>query len=71
MERIWKDELDKKQNENRIECTKDWEADIAFRNEIGNYYVRYEEAVLIFYEDRDIILVPEQISVIRDKLELR
>lgn len=71
LNRIWEDELDKKQNENKADCTGDWEADIAFRNEIGDYYVRYEDAILIFYEDRENILVPEQIAIIRDKLKLR
>ena len=68
LNRIWEDELDKKQNENKADCTGDWEADIAFRNEIGDYYVRYKDAILIFYEDRGNIFVPEQIAIIRDKL---
>ena len=71
LERIWEDEMDKSQNENKTECTKDWEADIAYRNDIGDYYVRYEDAILIFYEDREYVLVPWQIEVIRDKLQLR
>ena len=71
LNRIWEDELEKKQNENKTDCTTDWEADIAFRNETGDYYVRYENAILIFYEDRENVLVPEQIAVIRDKLKLR
>ncbi len=71
LDRIWKDELDKKQNENKKECTEEWEADIAFRNEMGDYYVRYKEAILIFYEDEDNGLLPGQIAIIRDKLELR
>lgn len=71
LERIWKNELEKRQNEYRTECTEVWGADIAFRNEIGDYYVRYEEAILIFYEDRTYELDSAQISVIRDKLELR
>ena len=71
LNRIWEDELEKKQNENKTDCTTDWEADIAFRNKTGDYYVRYENAILIFYEDRENVLVPEQIAVIRDKLKLR
>ena len=71
LNRIWEDELEKKQNENKTDCTTDWEADIAYRNEIGDYYVRYEDAILIFYEDREYVLVPWQIEVIRDKLQLR
>ena len=71
LERIWENEMDKSQNENKTECTKEWDANIAYRNEIGNYYVRYEDAILIFYEDRENFLVPEQIAIICDKLELR
>lgn len=71
LNRIWEDELDKKQNENKTDCTREWEADIAFRNEIGNYHVRYENVILIFYEGRENVLLPEQIAIIRDKLELR
>ena len=71
LKRIWEDEMDKSQDESKTECTKDWEADIAYRNETGNYYVRYEDAILIFNEDWDYILVPGQIDVIRDKLQLR
>ena len=71
LERIWENEMDKSQNENKTECTKEWDANIAYRNEIGNYYVRYEDAILIFYEDRENFLVPEQIAIICDKLQLR
>lgn len=71
LNRIWEDEADKKQNENKTDCTSDWEADIAFRNKIGDYYVRYEDAILIFYTDMENELDSGQISIIRDKLELR
>lgn len=71
LERIWKDEMEKEKNSNRTECTKDWEAESAFRNEIGDYYVRYQDTVLIFYGDREIYLDSDQISIIRDKLDLR
>lgn len=71
LERIWKDELEKKQNEKRAECTKEWGAESAYCNEIGDYYVRYEAAVLIFYGDAENRLDSKQISIIRDKLELR
>ena len=70
LNRIWEDELDKKQNENKTDCTKEWDADIAFRNETGDYYVRYEDAILIFYEDKENILLTEQIGIICDKLGL-
>ena len=71
LNRIWEDEADKKQNENKTDYTNAWEADIAFRNEIGDYYVRYEDSILIFYEDMENELDSGQISIIRDRLELR
>ena len=71
LNRIWEDEADKKQNENKTYYTNAWEADIAFRNEIGDYYVRYEDSILIFYEDMENELDSGQISIIRDRLELR
>ena len=71
LNRIWEDEMDKSKNESKTECSGDWEAHIAYRNGIGDYYVRYEDAILVFYEDVDTILDPGQISIIRDKLQLR
>ena len=71
LNRIWEDEMDKSKNESKTECSRDWEAHIAYRNGIGDYYVRYEDAILVFYEDADTILEPGQISIIRDKLQLR
>lgn len=71
LNRIWEDEMDKSKNESKTECSGDWEAHIAYRNGIGDYYVRYEDAILVFYEDADTILEPGQISIIRDKLQLR
>ena len=38
---------------------------------VGDYYVRYEDAILILYEDKENTLLSEQIGVICDKLELR
>ena len=71
LNRIWEEEMEKSKNESKTECSGDWEAYIAYRNAIGDYYVRYEDAILIFYEDVDTILEPGQISIILDKLQLR
>ena len=46
-------------------------AQTAFRNKVGNYYVRYENQIFILYEDDAIILTAEQISTIRKKMNLR
>ncbi len=71
LERIWNAELEKEQNKYKTECTKDWEADIAYRNDIGDYYVRYQDTILIFYEEMENELDARQIAIIRDKLQLR
>lgn len=71
LNRIWEEEIDEKYNENKTDCKEAWEAEIAFRNEGGDYYVRYEDAVLIFCDNENIYLDSNQISIIRDKLQLR
>lgn len=72
LDKIWNEELTgKKYNEGLTDCTADWEAQKAFRNKIGIYYVRYEDAILIFSENEDVHLTTEQIGIIRDKLGVR
>ena len=71
LDRIWNNELEYKYNENRSDCTKEWAAVEAYRNAIGEYYVRYEDVILMFSDYEDIVLTEEQISIIREKLDLR
>ena len=72
LDKIWKGELEgKKFNQEMLDCTEDWKAQKAFRNNVGTYYVRYENAILVFSDDVDVYLSKEQIKVILDKLELR
>ena len=71
LDRIWNDELEYKWNDDKTNCTKEWGAEYAFRNKIGDYYVRYDDILLIFSEDEDILLNAEQINIIREKLDLR
>lgn len=71
LNRIWEDELEKEYNKSNMDYTQEWEAETAFRNEMGDYYVRYEDVILILGEYEDVYLVSEQILIIRDKLELR
>ena len=72
LDRIWEEELGiKYYNENVVDCTTDWGAQLALRNERGMYYVRYENRIFILSEDEDIYLTPEQINIIRDKMGLR
>lgn len=71
LNRIWEEEFHKKYNDNKTDCQQEWEAEAAYRNEGGEYYVRYEKTILIFSEDARIPLNEEQISIICDKLKLR
>lgn len=72
LDRIWEEEIyDKKYNEEVVDCTASWGAQKALRNNIGTYYVRYENAILVFSDDEDFYLSEEQIAIILDKLELR
>ena len=71
LDRIWEDEVGAEFNIKGTDYVKEWEAELAFRNKIGEYYVRYEDVLFIFSEDKDIVLDSEQINIIRDKLKLR
>lgn len=72
LDRIWEEELSgKKYNEEVVDCTKEWDAEKALRNKLGTYYVRYENAILVFTDSEDIHLSEEQISIILDKLGIR
>ena len=72
LDKIWEEVVNsKKYNEKVVECTNDWGAQKALRNNIGTYYVRYENSILVFSDDEDVYLSEEQINIISDKLELR
>ena len=72
LDKIWDEEINgKKFNKEVVDCTTDWDAQKALRNNIGTYYVRYENAILVFGDDEDVYLTEEQIDIIIDKLELR
>lgn len=72
LDRIWEEEFtEKKFNIEVVDCTADWNAQKALRNSIGNYFVRYENTILIFSDDKEVYLSEEQIDIILDKLELR
>lgn len=71
LNKIWEEELSARYNEEVEDCTEEWGANKAFRNKIGTYYVRFENAILILSEETDISLTSEQIAVICEKLELK
>lgn len=72
LDKVWDDILSKKRfNEDAVDCTGDWNAEKAVRNKLGTYYVRYDNAVLVFSDDEEVYLTDEQIDIILDKLGLR
>lgn len=82
LDKLWKDELEverldeeksdeEKKDGELVDCTTDWEAQKALRNEGYTYYVRYENAILVFADGEADELLAEQIHIIIDKLKLR
>lgn len=71
LDRIWEECLDGRYNEDKTACTEAWNADLAYRNNLGTYYVRYEDAIIIFSGGEDIYLTPEQIEIISSSLNIR
>ncbi len=71
LDQIWEKELDARFNEGAANCTTDWGAEKALRNKLGTYYVRYENCILVFRDNEDVYLTPEQIGIICEKLDVR
>ena len=72
LDKVWEDIISgEKYNEGAVDCTKDWAAKKAIRNNVGTYYVRYDDAILEFSDNKDVYLTKEQINTILDNLELR
>jgi len=69
LDKIWEEEMSSRFNQDALDCTSDWKAVKAVRNQIGMYYVRYADMIFELSEDAE--LSPEQITVIREKLDLR
>ena len=71
LDKIWEKVFDVKYNEDAVDCTADWDAQLAHRNKLGRYYVRYENKIFILTDYEDIYLTPEQITIIRETMDLR
>lgn len=67
---IWDEKLSYVRNSNPIDCTELWDAYTAYHNQIIEYYVRYDDAILILSIYDDTELTQEQIAIIRDALGL-
>ena len=63
LDKLWKDETDGKVNDTRQDCTASWGAAEAFRNNAGNYIVRYEDALWVICLSLEEPLTQEQIDL--------
>lgn len=70
LDRIWDQQLEAAYNTNRTDCTDAWTAVAAFNNDQDQYYVRYEDAILIL-SAKPVTLTDTQIDTVIDLLELR
>lgn len=69
LDKIWNHQLEAANNADRADCTDAWDAVIAYSNNQYQYYVRYDNAILILSAD-ERILTQEQIDTVIDLLEL-
>ena len=69
LNRLWEEETDGKVNETRYDCTGAWGAEEAFRNNAGNYLVRYEDAFWVICPSLEEPLNQEQIDTIISALK--
>lgn len=68
LDRIWKDEMERKYNQTGTDVSQLWGAEEAIQNVRGDYLVRYPDAVLIMNFAEDTVLSPEQIQTVRTAL---
>ena len=64
LEEVWARETEGKVNETRDDCTATWDAQEAFRNNAGNYLVRYENVVWVICPSLKESLTSEQIDAV-------
>ena len=69
LNKLWEEETDGKVNETRYDCTGAWGAEEAFRNNAGNYLVRYEDAIWVICPSLEEPLNQEQIDTIISALK--
>lgn len=68
LDRIWKDEMERKYNQAGNDVTSFWDAEQAMRNERGDYLVRYPDRVLILNFAEDTVLSAQQVQTVRRAL---
>lgn len=64
LDALWAEETDGRVNETRYDCTAAWGAEEAFRNNAGNYLVRYEDTFWVISYSLEEPLTQEQVDAI-------
>lgn len=70
LDKLWEEETYGKVNEIRTDCTESWGAVLAFRNNAGDYLVRYEDAILVLCLSHEEELTQAQIAAVLSTLDL-
>ena len=67
---VWEQELSRVKNAAPADCTALWNANAAFKNSNGEYYVRYENTILILDLGEDRVLTEAQAAAVSSALGL-
>lgn len=67
---IWEHHLTLPRNATPVDCTALWGMKSAYHNEVVDYYVRFDDAILILRVYDDLVLTEEHVAIIRDALGL-
>ena len=71
LNKIWSDARKEAISGGITYCTDDWDALEAFRNNLGDYYVKYDNVIFVLHELSDVYLTKDQIGIIRHKMDLK
>lgn len=67
---VWEHKLSKVSDVSTSDCTALWAAESAYHYDFEDYYVRYDNAILILRIRGNLVLTEEHVAIIRDALEL-
>jgi len=71
LNKIWRNAKKEAMSDGITYCTEDWQAEEAFRNGGGDYYVKYNNMIFVLHELPDVYLTKEQIDIIRHKMDFK
>lgn len=65
---IWEHHLTLPRNATPVDCTALWGMKSAYHNDVVDYYVRFDNAILILRVYDDLVLTEKHVAIIRDAL---